>query len=159
MSLVIRAARRGDAKAMARVLNEIIEIGGTTAHRGAFDGQAIVRDFIAAKFGICCFVAVKGPQLCGFQALEWCDPDWPGDDPLPADWAVIATYVNPRHHRRGVGRGLFEQTVAVAKAAGVRVIDATIRKENHGGQAFYGGIGFQDYRSGPETVSKRFVPS
>ena len=39
------------------------------------------------------------------------------------------------------------------------LIDATIRKENGGGQAFYAGIGFVDYRIGAESISKRFAPS
>jgi len=101
---------------------------------------------------------MDGAQLMGFQALEWCDPAWPGDDPLPADWAVIATYVGPQAHRRGVGRALFAATAQAAKNAGVRFIDATIRIENTGGQASYEGVGFTDYRVGAETVSKRFAP-
>ena len=53
-------------------------------------------------------------RLLGFQALEWCDPDWPGDDALPADWAVIATYVDPQARQRGVGRALFAETARAA---------------------------------------------
>ncbi|WP_454811486.1 N-acetyltransferase family protein [Labrys neptuniae] len=143
---------------MAQLINEIIAIGGTTAHRRPFDEHRILDEFIAAKRGICCFVAVDDAQILGFQALEWCDPDWPGEDRLPADWAVIGTYVVPEAHGRGIGRALFRETAGAAKAAGVRFIDATIRKENAGGQAFYGSIGFVDYRGGAESVSKRFAP-
>lgn len=45
-----------------------------------------------------------------------------------------------------------------AEVAGARFIDATIRIENTGGQAFYEGVAFTDYRVGAETVSKRFAP-
>ncbi|WP_282608261.1 GNAT family N-acetyltransferase [Pelagibius sp. Alg239-R121] len=158
MSLLIRTAREDDASEMARLINEIIAIGGTTAHRQAFDEPGIISDFISPKLGICCFVAADGPQLLGFQALEWCDPEWSGEDRLPADWAVVATYVDPQTHKRGIGRALFSKTAEAAKAAGVCFVDATIQRENTGGQAFYQGMGFTDYRTGVETVSKRFAP-
>lgn len=76
----------------------------------------------------------------------------------PPDWGVIATFVDPHAHKRGAGRALFANTVEAAKNAGVSFIDATIRKENTGGQAYYGGIGFTDYSESAETVSKRFAP-
>lgn len=158
MPMDVRIASPRDAGPMAQLINEIIAIGGTTAHRRPFDEHRILDEFIAAKRGICCFVAVDDAQILGFQALEWCDPDWPGEDRLPADWAVIGTYVAPGAHGRGIGRALFLETAKAAKAAGVRFIDATIRKENEGGRAFYAGIGFVDYRTGDESVSKRFAP-
>lgn len=157
MPVHVRAALPQDASAMARILNEIIEIGGTTAHRERFDEQRIISYFISPKLGISCFVALESEQLLGFQSLDWSDPDWPGDR-LPADWGVIATFVDPHAHKRGAGRALFANTVEAAKKAGVSFIDATIRKENAGGQAFYQGVGFTDYREGPETISKRFAP-
>lgn len=158
MPMEVRTASPRDAGPMARLINEIIAIGGTTAHRRPFDKHRIRTEFIAATRGICCFVAVEKAQILGFQALEWCDPDWPAEDRLPADWAVIATYVAPAAHGGGIGRALFRETAASAKVVGVRFIDATIRKENQGGQAFYGSIGFVDYRSGAESISKRFAP-
>lgn len=157
MPLQVRPALPQDARAMAQILNEIIEIGGTTAHRQQFDEERIITYFISPKLGISCFVALEGEQLLGFQSLEWSDPDWPGDR-LPADWAIVATFVDPHAHKRGAGRALFANTVEAAKKAGVSFIDATIRKENAGGQAFYQGIGFTDYRDGAETISKRFAP-
>lgn len=158
MSLHIRTAWQQDASAMARILNDVISLGGRTAHRQAFDERRIVNNFISPKLGISCFVAISASQLLGFQALEWCDRNWPGEDPFPADWAVIATYVEQRAHKRGVGRELFAETAKAAKEAGVCFIDATIRKENTVGQAFYQGTGFTDYRIGTETISKRIAP-
>lgn len=37
------------------------------------------------------------------------------------------------------------------------MIDATIRRENAGGLAYYAALGFEDYRDGPETLSKRLA--
>ena len=154
----IRSAGPADAAPMARMLNDIIRIGGTTAFRQPFDDAGIVDRFIASAFAISCFVAVDATTVVGFQSLEWSDPDWPGEDPLPADWALIATYVDPRVHKRRIGRQLFDRTAPAARQAGVRFIDATIRRENAGGLAYYRSLGFTDYRSGADTISKRFAP-
>ena len=156
MSLVVRSALRRDAENMVELLNQIIERGGTTAHRRLFTDERITEHYIKPPLGISCVVAIADAGLLGFQALEWCDPDWSGPDPLPSDWAVVATFVSLKAQGLGVGRRLFEETVAAARASGVRAIDATIRKENTGGLAFYGRLGFMDYRQGNETVSKKF---
>lgn len=157
--MLVRRAETTDAEAMAALINEIIAIGGTTSYRSPFDAQRLLAEFIPARRAISCVIAEDEGQLLGFQALLWSDPDWPGDAPLPEDWAYIGTYVAPGTQGRGIGRALFAQTAAAAKAAGVRYIDATIRKENTGGQAYYAGVGFEDYRSGDKTVSKRFAPT
>lgn len=158
MALYVRPAGPKDAGVMAAILNEIISIGGTTAYRQSFDAQGIISEFISPKLGISCFVAIEDSRLLGFQALAWCDPDWPGEDPLPADWAGIATYVAPHAHKKGVGRELFVKTAMAAKESGVRFINAAIRKENTGGLAFYHRMGFADYRASADTISKRFAP-
>ena len=158
MPIEIRSALPQDVDTMAAMINRIISIGGTTAYRDEFDGAKILSEFMPPKSGICCHVAIDDLQCRGFQALLWCDPDWEGEGKLPADWAVIATYVDPAAHGQGIGRQLFEQTAAAAKDAGVRYIDATIRKENSGGLAYYESMGFEDYREGRESVSKRFAP-
>ena len=151
----VRDAQQGDAAAMAAILNAIIAAGGTTALAGRFDGARIASQFTEAPRRISCVVAMDDGTLRGFQALEWCDPDWPGPDPLPPDWAIVSTYVDPGSHRMGVGRTMFASTREAAVRAGVRVIDATIRAENVGGQAFYEGIGFTTYRLGEGIVAKR----
>lgn len=158
MTVDVRTALKSDADQMAELINRIIAIGGTTAYRGPFDGRKIVSEFIGPELAICCHVAVETGTVCGFQALLWSDPSWPGEDSLPSDWAVIATYVDPETHGKGIGRALFTRTAAAAGDAGVRAIDATIRKENAGGLSYYARMGFEDYRSGEETVSKKYTP-
>ena len=90
-------------------------------------------------------------------AVAWIDryPDWPGPDAFPADWALVATYVAQDQHGRGVGGRLFEATLAAARAAGVVAIDATIRRENVGGLAYYARMGFAEHRSDVERISKK----
>ena len=154
----VRPARAGDAAAMAGLLNGIVAMGGATAHRGRFDAARITETFMAGRFAIGCFAATGAVGLQGFQALEWSDPDWPGDDRLPADWALIATFTAPEARRSGVGRALFAATAAAARDAGVRWIVAAIRRENRAAAAFYAALGFVDWHAGAETISKRFAP-
>ncbi|MEL7526146.1 MAG: GNAT family N-acetyltransferase [Pseudomonadota bacterium] len=158
MTVEVRTALRSDADQMAELINRIISIGGTTAYREAFDGEKIISEFIGPELAICCHVAVVDGKVCGFQALLWADPSWPGEVRLPADWALIATYVDPQTHGKGIGRALFARTAAAARDAGASAIDATIRKENTGGLSYYARMGFVDYRSDEETVSKRYEP-
>jgi GNAT superfamily N-acetyltransferase len=155
MPLIVRAARPSDARAMSEVINPIIAEGGTTAHRQPFDEQRMIEHYIDPTYGIHCAVAVEDRKIVGFQALEWCDPNWPGQDRLPADWVVIATFVALDRHGQGIGRRLFAATLAAGRAAGVRTIDATIRRENVGGLIFYSRLGFVDYRTGDATICKR----
>lgn len=151
----IRTATRQDAEAMAEILNRIIAIGGTTAFRQSFDVAGIVNEFIEPARAICCFLAVEEGQITGFQSLVWSDPDWTGPEPLPADWAVIATFVDPQVQSRGTGSDLFRATERAARKAGVHAIDATIRRENTGGLTYYGRMGFADYCADAERISKR----
>ncbi len=153
--IVIRSADPADAAAMASLLNAIIAKGGTTAHRQPFNEERMISHYVSPERGISCMVADAGGTILGFQALEWCDPDWKGANPHPADWAVIATFVAIDGQGRGVGARLFAATRTAARKAGVSTIDATIRRENVGGLAYYGGLGFADYWSDDKVIAKR----
>ena len=141
----VRPALAGDAGAMATLLNAIIARGGTTAHETPFDATGIVAHYVAPPLGICCTLAQARGRILGFQALEWCDPHWNGPDPLPADWAVVASFVAPDAQGRGIARALWAVTRATASGAGVVAVDATIRADNAGGLGFYAALGFRDY--------------
>ena len=154
--MILRQATPADAEALCAVINPIIAAGGTTAHRRPFDAARMVGHYIAPDRAISCILAEVGDGVVGFQALERADPDWPGEDALPEDWAVIATFVRPGLIRSGIGSRRFERTRAAARAAGVVAIDATIRRENAGGLVYYGRMGFVDWRSDGERISKRF---
>lgn len=156
MPVTIRPAVRSDARGMADLLNALIRLGGTTAYRQPFGAEGIASTFIEPNFGICCFCAEDGDAIVGFQALEWADPDWPGPARLPADWAIIATFVAADRHGEGIGGRLFAATLATARAMGVRRIDATIRGENVEGLGYYDAMGFRDYRVGEGRISKVF---
>ena len=138
---------------MATILNALIVQGSTTAHRAPFSPDQIADQFLISRFAISCFCALDAGQVIGFQALEWSNPDWPGADRLPPDWAIISTYVAPHRQGKGIGRALFAATRAAAETAGANRIDATIRCENAGGLAYYTRLGFTEYRESAEAVS------
>lgn len=151
MSIVVREATRADAEAMADLLNAIIAIGGTTAHEDPFDADAMEAGYISPPGLVSCFVAEAGGELVGFQGMvRSTDPD----DPLPDDWATIGTFARVGQTQAGVGRALFAKTVDAARAAGISVIDATIRADNTGGLAFYARLGFVDYDRLPSVPLK-----
>ena len=141
----LQPATSEDADRLAALLNQIIKTGGTTAHLHPFDRERLLNHYLAPPSAISCFVAEVGGTIAGFQALEWSDPNWLGPDSLPADWALIASFVDADFQGRGIGKALFTKTLAAAQSAGARCIDATIRADNQGGLAFYTSLGFTDY--------------
>ena len=154
-TLLIRPAEARDAAAMVALLNAIIAKGGTTAHRTPFDVAGMIGLYISPPRAIACHVAERDGAILGFQALEWADPSWAGANPLPADWALIATFVSVEAQGAGVGGRLFAASLAAAQAAGAVAIDATIRRENRGGLAYYSRMGFVDYWSYDEVIAKK----
>ncbi|MEL7178033.1 MAG: GNAT family N-acetyltransferase [Pseudomonadota bacterium] len=155
MTIQFRSATAADAPKMSALLNAIIAMGGTTAHRKPYDTDRMLRDYITTPYAVSCIVAEDAEQVLGFQSLEQANPAYP----LPVDWGVIATFVKIGMQGRGVGGGLFKVTRAAAEAAGLVAIDATIRKENTGGLAYYGRLGFVAYASSDVTISKKYLLS
>lgn len=141
----VRPARVDDAAELAELLNEIIEIGGTTAFMTPFDAEGITSHFIDSELGVSCIVAEAAEQIVGFQAVEWCDPRYDGPAPLPSDWTQISSFVRNGHGRKGIGHLLFLATLELVRDAGVTVINATIRADNVSGLGYYSSIGFVDY--------------
>ncbi len=156
-SITVRPARLSDAEGMMAVINPIIELGGSTAHRTLFDVERMQNHYIAPPLIIACTIAQEGNEIIGYQSVLFPDPDWDGPDKLPEGWAIIASFVALGQHGKGVGQRLFSLTVDAVRAAGVGNIDATIRQENTGGQAYYEKIGFVTYRENKQTVSKKYV--
>ncbi|WP_224826732.1 GNAT family N-acetyltransferase [Cognatishimia sp. MH4019] len=152
MSLTIRPATPDDAPQMCALLNAIIEKGGTTAHRVPYDTDRMISDYVASAYAVSCFVADEDGEVLGFQSLEQKKPTFP----LPEGWGLIATFVKMGVHGKGVGAQLFEATRKAARDANLTAIDATIRLENIGGLAFYTKMGFVDYATKPEVVSKKY---
>ena len=150
--MIIRLARLSDAEAMSRVLTDIIAV---TKRQRTHD-QDFVRDtYINNPHGILCSVAEDANgEVLGFQSLiRAAEGNKYG---VSAGWGIIGTHVSPRAARRGVGKALFSATKLAAENAGLQNIDATIGADNTNGLAYYDAIGFQNYRTGDNTICKRF---
>ncbi|APG89579.1 GNAT family N-acetyltransferase [Sinorhizobium americanum] len=139
-AIAIRPARTDDVSALCAFLNEIIRIGGTTAHETPFTDETFVSHFLAGPGFVSCFVAEDGSgQPCAFQGLERAHG-------LPEGWADIGTFARPHAKLPGAGTALFAAPKAHARDAGFEAINATIRADNIGGLAYYSKMGFVDYK-------------
>ncbi|WP_415405097.1 GNAT family N-acetyltransferase [Tateyamaria sp. SN3-11] len=135
----VRPAIALDAPSMARLLNVIIEEGGTTALTTRVTGDDLIARMNANDGRAAWHVAVNaGEEVVGFQ---WID----AADYLPAEAAEIATFVQVGQTGLGIGSKLFDATRAAAKAMGYGWINANIRADNEGGLIYYQSRGFQDY--------------
>ena len=159
--LVIRSVTPDDIHEMCELLNEIIDVGGTTANETPFTEEEFEQHYLSAKNLLCCFVAVdKENTIAGFQTM--------GLHPkLPENWSDIATFARIKPKVPGVGTALFERTKSFAEQAGIVAINATIRADNKGGLAYYKKMGFEKYLENKakllndgtpvDRVSKRYV--
>ncbi len=139
MDLNVRPAVRADAPALAELLNEIIAAGGSTAYETPFTPDAFADAHIDGP-GVITSILAEDNDGCpmGFQILL-------ASDRLGPDWGDIGTFARRGATTRGIGSALFAATKAAAIAAGLRMLNATIRADNIGGLAFYAKMGFVDY--------------
>lgn len=118
---------------MAAILNEIIAIGGTTAHQRPMSDAEVQLHYIDGEETITCVLAEAEGAVIGWQAVGW----WRGE-------CHIGSFVKPGTQARGVGVQMFAKTCDLARAAGVSVIHASIRADNRPGLAYYAKLGFVD---------------
>ena len=160
MTLTVRPMRPDDVAASCRILNDIIEAGGTTARESPLTEALFRENFLTGTGLVCCHVAVDSDrEIAGFQ--------WLGlSENLPPECADISSFARQNPVVPGVGRALFVETVRVARKLGLAQINATIRADNVPGLSYYTKLGFQDHsvaHSRPlkdgtlvDRISKRF---
>lgn len=137
--ILVREATIEDGSRLRELLNEIIEVGGTTAIETPLGLEEFANYYLHGENYICCFMAEdKNGIALGFQSLEY-------HPKLPTDWADIATFARIRPKVRGIGTALFSHSKAHAEKAGIIGINATIRADNSGGIAYYEKMGFRTY--------------
>ncbi len=157
----LRPITHADVPQACALLNQIIDIGGTTAFEVPFDQAGFAAAYVDGADLICCNVALdQNGAVAGFQ--------WLGRNPrLPADCADIASFARRSNPVKGIGRAMFPVTCDAARAAGFAQINATIRADNTPGLGYYSAMGFVDHhvaRAVPlndgtpvDRISKRFV--
>lgn len=137
--MIARAARPDDAAAMAAILNEIIAIGGTTAHQHPKTALMVRQHYIDGADVQTSVVADIAGRVVGWQSVGL----WQGE-------SHIGTFVQPGLQARGTGGAMFALTRAQARARGITRIAATIRADNAPGLAYYAGLGFHDTAVDPD---------
>lgn len=141
--MILRSAMARDAVVMADIQNQLIRIGGTTAHQAQKPALQVRRDYIDGPDCLCCTVAEDRLRVMGWQAV--------GRHPaLPTGWGDIGSYVRPGLQARGIGAALFGQTLRACRALGLLALNATIRADNAAGLAYYAWMGFVDYGHDPD---------
>jgi L-amino acid N-acyltransferase YncA len=142
-----------DTPSMARLLNDIIEAGDTTALTRPVTAEDLNEWMRFAPERAAWHVALdESERVTGFQ---WIEPD----ERLPAEAANIATFVQRGQTGLGIGSALFNATRAAAKRLGYIWINATIRADNTGGLTYYRSRGFRDwdFQEGVELDSGQVV--
>jgi L-amino acid N-acyltransferase YncA len=138
--ITVRKPIELDTGDMARLLNEIIATGGTTALTRPITGTDITEWMDHAPNQGAWHVAVDASEkVVGFQ---WIEPA----AYLPPKAADIATFVQMGQTGLGIGSALFDATRKAAKALAYGWINANIRADNEGGLIYYQSRGFVDYR-------------
>jgi L-amino acid N-acyltransferase YncA len=128
-----------DTPSMARLLNEIIAIGGTTALVRPVTAEDISDRMRAGGDRSAWHVALDDAErVVGFQ---WIAPH----EKLPVEACDIASFVQIGQAGLGIGSALFNATAKAAKALGYSWINATIRADNEGGLTYYQSRGFRDW--------------
>jgi L-amino acid N-acyltransferase YncA len=135
----VRLAIPLDSSSMARLLNEIITIGGTTALVRPVTGEDLNEWMSASPECSAWHVALDtSEQVVGFQ---WVSPH----PKLPPQACDIATFVQTGRTGLGIGSALFTANARAAKSLGYKWINATIRADNEGGLTYYQSRGFRTW--------------
>lgn len=137
--ITVRPVMPLDTGSMAKLLNEIIAIGGTTALVRPVTGDDIADWIRAGGKRAAWHVALDDAErVVGFQ---WIAPH----EKLPTEACDIASFVQIGQAGLGIGSALFKSTAKAAKALGYAWINATIRADNEGGLTYYQSRGFRDW--------------
>ncbi|MEX3017643.1 N-acetyltransferase family protein [Gymnodinialimonas hymeniacidonis] len=138
--ITVRKAHDLDAREMAEILNEVIQIGGTTALTGEIEAQYFIDRMKTDPETSSWLVAETAEgAIVGFQWFT------KGEGYLPPEAAEIATFAKPGQQGLGIGSKLMDATKAAAKAQGYKWINANIRADNESGLTYYQSRGFEDY--------------
>ncbi|WP_421747129.1 GNAT family N-acetyltransferase [Cognatishimia sp.] len=123
---------------MAELLNEIINVGGTTAYTNEVTSSYIQQKINSGTRSAWHLAESSQGEVLGFQWIEQ-------SGALPVKAAEIATFAQVGKTGLGIGSKLFEATKKVAVALDYTWIRANIRSDNSGGLIYYQSRGFEDY--------------
>lgn len=138
MSLKIRPAQTADLPAILEIVNHII-LTSTTNYsyepETLTDRQEWFNRQEATNMPV--IVAEKGGQVIGYGSYG------PFRNKIGYRFTVEhSVYVNPDHHKAGVGRLLLETLILLAKDQGLHIMIAGIDTQNPGSYIFHQKMGF-----------------
>ena len=145
--MTIRAARDGDAPAIAAIWNPIIRDTAATFTTEEKTENGVRADI--ATRGPAFLVAEEAGAVLGF-ATFFPFRGGPGYRHTREHTIILA----PEARGRGLGRALIEALVAEARAQGVHTLWAGVSAENPAGVAFHARAGFEEIARLPEVGRK-----
>ncbi|HEX5193966.1 MAG TPA: GNAT family N-acetyltransferase [Solirubrobacteraceae bacterium] len=165
--VVIRAARRDDAAAIAGVHVR----AWLSAYRGMLDDEILDAQSVAERERLwvdvlgrptvrglpLTRVAVRGQRLLGFCSALALDDD--------ADATIGGLYLEPGHLRGGIGSALLAAVLGELARADLTDVALWVLADNRGAIAFYERLGFVDdgsrnlYRGAPELRMRASLAS
>ena len=136
LSVTIRIAEPGDARAIAEMSRDHIESGLGWRYDPAHILRAMRRreSVVLAASGRPTYVAGARPALAGFAIMDF------GDE--RAHLVLLA--VQPMQRRRGIGRRLMEWLLESSFTAGMASVHLELRADNAAGRRFYRALGFSE---------------
>ncbi len=149
-TLIIRDATRDDVGQISAFLQELTAAGKRTRPDDAAFVQA---QYVEGPDRIRCVVAERDGEVLGLQSLSHARADNPWG--VTPGWGIIGTHIKLSAARKGVGRALFEASLAAARDAGLAHIDASIGADNAEGLSYYEAMGFRTYRTPQGRICKR----
>jgi len=120
-------------------VREIYQAGIDTGH-ATFESQAPAsfEQWIGGHVAQLCLVAVAGDSVLGWAALSRAS-----GRSVYAGVAEESVYVAPAHCRRGVGRRLLQELIAMSEERGYWTLQAGIFPENTASIALHRSLGFE----------------
>lgn len=152
--ITIREMQQHDVAPATALLNEIIEIGGTTAYVTPLSVEEFEHKFThyprAAWLVALTQTETDQEVLLGFQWIALLE----GEEGV----ADIATFVSPLAQGQKIGPQLFTRTLSEAVRLGYHTINATIRADNIPGLRYYTGLGFKDFAKAKDAKAVDGTP-
>ena len=152
MTFEVRDMQRADVAACLKIINHIINVGGSTAYEEPYDEAGLAAHYMDEPPAS--NVVLLDGRVVGFQAAFEIEPGV----------FSIGSFTDQENPARGAGAALFAKTRDDCRKLGGTSIIAKITSDNTGGLAFYSKMGFQpdhiipaDHTRSDGTVVDRIV--
>jgi ribosomal protein S18 acetylase RimI-like enzyme len=156
--IVVRAATRADAPAIARVQHDswrttyagILPLDVIESHASDLDGSAWARRIARETPGAATWIAERAGEIVGFAS---CGPARTSVERL--DGEIYALYVLQKHQRRGVGRALVRECARHFARQGVFGFFLWVLRANRA-RMFYEALGGEALAEKVERLGKHY---